>query len=115
VVHVGAEAVEERLSELPEFEVLRQAVEQHGKVQHQELETAINRVGDRIFAVKAGQFACATIMPYRVEMVSGRVRRNRGNIIGSVRRLRLVALRQCAGRCQIDWGFVAFGVESRAS
>jgi hypothetical protein len=57
----------------------------------QQVETPINRVSDGVFAIKASNRACATIVPYRVEMVSCRaLRQNKRNIIGFVRGPRVI-------------------------
>ena len=54
VVHILANPVENALSEALQGGVLRQAIE-HQSQQHNQVETAVNRVGDGVVAIKTGQ------------------------------------------------------------
>ena len=55
MVHVLTEPVEKRLPQRPKRRVIRQTIEDHREMQHQQVETAIHGVGNPVFAVKTGQ------------------------------------------------------------
>ena len=55
MVHILAETVENTLPQALQGGILRKAIQHHGQMQHDQIKTAVNRVGDRIVAIKGRQ------------------------------------------------------------
>jgi len=55
VVHVLTEPIEKRLAQPPKRRIIRQSVEDYRKMQHQQLKTSIDGIGNAIITIKTGQ------------------------------------------------------------